>query len=123
MYNEISFPTEIWKEIIAYLPVKKRFNFDKNNDCKLHELFNSKYYSYLKLKKMVDSYLLIENNYLSNKQNNTPLHIACMVYERTKEWSILWGYYYLKRKCPDMNKVKNKHNKLPHYFLPIDNNY
>ena len=123
MPDEITFPEILWKEIISYLPVKKRFTFDKNNNCELHSFFDSRSYSYLKLKKMVDSYLLTENNYLSNKENNTPLHKACIAYERNEEPYILWGYYYLKRKCPEMNKIKNKHNKLPHYFLPIDNKY
>lgn len=123
MKNEIFFPTVIWKEIISYLPIKKRFTFDENNECELHKIFKNKYYSYLKFKKIVNSYLLTENNYLCNKQNNTPLHFACMYYDITKNYSILWGYYYLKRKCPEMNKVKNIHNKLPYYFLPIDNLY
>ena len=119
MTDGVYFPDFIWKEIISYLPIKKRFTFDKNKETELHKIFNSPFYSYFKLKKLVNSYLLTENNYLCNKKNNTPLHIACMYYDITKNVSILWGYYYLKRKCPEMNKVKNIHNKLPYYFLPI----
>ena len=44
MKNEIFFPTVIWKEIISYLPIKKRFTFDENNECELHKIFKNKYY-------------------------------------------------------------------------------
>jgi len=101
------FPPGVWEHLISYLPVKKRFTFDKNKNCELHWSIMFKT-SYMKTKHLIDDYLLTNNNFLSNIHNNTPLHVAC-------QHDQMQSYRYLKRKCPQMAKIRNIHNKLPIY--------
>ena len=120
----MEFPDDIFKKIISYYPKKKRFKFNhitRNTELHyniyrigLHQIpLSYKPNNYL-LDEYIQQYCLTDNNYLQNKDGDTPLHIAA-------KYNIYYQIYNkIKSYAPQMADVKNNQMKLPCDIKPYN---